>query len=1054
MKQEVTSIAPLKCKTQKNHTKQLQNPFSWNSIYSNRQFYTAFSIFLTYCFFSSLINGTLTDFILANKLNIAASYNIWLLFPIAIIVFVFIYFNFQQFSISPAISWLVLFFSSYLFYLYIIGFNHWTVVNKREFAFLFLPAIAILFYRYLQFYESCLEKKKNEKEETSPIISFLEDRSIQKIKDDKYFIESYVKQVAEKIKNTNTENSFCISVNSEWGTGKTSFLNFIKEQLENDVIILEYNAWLAETPEMITKDFLELLAEKLAPNYIGIEGTLKKYSNELIGRESNIILRVANKFVSLFSTDDKLSANSQFESLREKIKKIDKKIVVLLDDTDRLEKGEVLAVLRMIRNTANFPNTFFVLGYDRLYIEDALKKSEIYNYDKYLEKIIQFEVSLPSYKPEVLYQKIKQDFVNKPNNIYRVSENVFEVIKEDFSYWFSNERDYLLFRNSFYTNIAVLGNTINNDIFFLLELIKLKHPSTYREIYKKQDSFLINHIIEKPIKPFSLENNDKVQGKNEEQKQANPLLSIDTNQQINILVNIIKKKYSEAEEYSFYKYFNYYNSNIEIEFSKYFTNTNINEITLYNFLSIFQSKIQSNDISILRYFITNSSLFFHNFSNWIEFECYCLTTELQKSERTNANNIFYFANKTIDKILSKYQGNFMEKFVPILKATISKQQVDVKYIEIGYLYLYHSIQRSIPKNSNWSLVFFSDYLTVFNNALSTIVDLKYLSPKYYFIKTARDSIQETITYAPTLEIESEISKLMSINDRLYLTVLNKMLNETEVVKEIFENTSRYIRNKNYVIDINLDYSLVFEYISDIINNQEQIDAFFNWISRSLYGDASIDFIAKFLFLSPQQNKSIINNFKLKRFDLLSNTMLTVLSKLFRNNTLSLYSPQFIFIYDRCFSKINEYENRVWSKPDFEFNNYKFHNELFHHIVVQFNILYKTNKFYKDIFNKLVIYNAKSNSLQISCKFNWYFYQDFLSIGKLINDADIYNEDFCNNILNWLNPNDMLDNNWENTAEEFKNFFNFYCENRNKDEYRQLGFVPYDKFLHIQPTPSN
>lgn len=65
--------------------------------------------------------------------------------------------------------------------------------------------------------------------------------------------------------------------------------------------------------------------------------------------------------------------------IADKLKDIDSKIVVAIDDIDRLDSNELFEVLRLIRNTANLPNLIFLVTYDKDYVIKQLKNKGISN---------------------------------------------------------------------------------------------------------------------------------------------------------------------------------------------------------------------------------------------------------------------------------------------------------------------------------------------------------------------------------------------------------------------------------------------------------------------------------------------------------------------------------------------------------------------------------------------------------------------------------------------------------------------------------------------------
>ena len=85
------------------------------------------------------------------------------------------------------------------------------------------------------------------------------------------------------------------------------------------------------------------------------------------------------------------------------LRELQKPIVVVIDDIDRLDTREIQDVFKLVRLTANFPNVIYVLAFDRRRVEEALGEEGIPGRD-YLEKIVQVGIDLPSVPVEVLNQ--------------------------------------------------------------------------------------------------------------------------------------------------------------------------------------------------------------------------------------------------------------------------------------------------------------------------------------------------------------------------------------------------------------------------------------------------------------------------------------------------------------------------------------------------------------------------------------------------------------------------------------------------------------------------
>jgi hypothetical protein len=413
------------------------NPFDWAFVYRNAKSLFVTLIFFIYLLYKNRIDDRLNEIIKDygfDKIELTSLITT-LLFLFSIYCFAFVSFNYKKFKVSKPLTWMVFYFSVIVFVnKTLIDFTGFMYQNspiglKSIFYILFpyLPLTLLLFKNYLDFLLS--EKLVLDRGEIGIIdykTQFVEDKPISSYEDDNNMLSEYAKLIATKILNTKTETSFGIGVNSEWGTGKTTFMNFIKgyilkENCEN-VIVVDFNAWLAERSDLIAKDFLSHLGEKLAPYHIGIQSSVENYINALFKIDESTIGKLISFFISFFVDDQRKSMSGTYITLKKRIESIDKKIVVFLDDIDRLDKREVMEVLRLVRNIANFPNTFFVIGYDRKYIASAIKDINEHDSEKYIDKIIQYEISLPSYKPDVIRDKFIKLFDHE-NRLAPIGQN-------------------------------------------------------------------------------------------------------------------------------------------------------------------------------------------------------------------------------------------------------------------------------------------------------------------------------------------------------------------------------------------------------------------------------------------------------------------------------------------------------------------------------------------------------------------------------------------------------------------------------------------------------
>lgn len=86
------------------------------------------------------------------------------------------------------------------------------------------------------------------------------DLPIMKSSEDKLNRESFAKSLANVILQSAFPTSFTVGLYGAWGSGKTSLLNMVIEQIERsstDVVILRFNPWLCSDPKQLVIQFFK-----------------------------------------------------------------------------------------------------------------------------------------------------------------------------------------------------------------------------------------------------------------------------------------------------------------------------------------------------------------------------------------------------------------------------------------------------------------------------------------------------------------------------------------------------------------------------------------------------------------------------------------------------------------------------------------------------------------------------------------------------------------------------------------------------------------------------
>lgn len=222
-------------------------------------------------------------------------------------------------------------------------------------------------------------------------------------------VKAYAETIVNKLKSTELKKeSFAIGITSEWGAGKTTFLNLLKEEIQAGVSndIVDFNPWMCQSPEQVTRDFFATLRNKLSERHPELSNPIKQYAKHL-GSVSLPVFGIASISLNNFASEKNLLAMK--EELSEKFSKLGKKVVVIIDDLDRLDSSEVFEVLRLIRNTADLSNMIYLVAYDKSYITKILADQHISDPGAYLEKIFQLEIQLPKVANEQVLETLVKE---------------------------------------------------------------------------------------------------------------------------------------------------------------------------------------------------------------------------------------------------------------------------------------------------------------------------------------------------------------------------------------------------------------------------------------------------------------------------------------------------------------------------------------------------------------------------------------------------------------------------------------------------------------------
>ena len=331
------------------------------------------------------------------------------------------------------------------------------------------------------------------------------DLPIQGAAEDKLNRSTFADDLAQAIMSRDTPEGLVIGMYGKWGSGKTSVINMVVEKLdlynsrtEQKIVIMRFNPWLCADPKQLISQFFKQLSSVIKeqypkhPDFKNICGYMDNYADvydfagTLVQLANLPLLGALLKIGSKRVADKAKKKNDNLQGIKDEInanlKKHKLRLVVTIDDIDRLSNDEIASVFQLVKSLADFPFTTYILAFDREIVIEALKKVQNGDGSEYLEKIVQVPYDLPMADAN----NICEIFLNKLNAIVKnIPEEEWDREHWDDMFYYgirhylNTVRDAVRYINSFSLKYSMLKNEVNIIDLIGLTCLQVFEPDTY-----------------------------------------------------------------------------------------------------------------------------------------------------------------------------------------------------------------------------------------------------------------------------------------------------------------------------------------------------------------------------------------------------------------------------------------------------------------------------------------------------------------------------------------------------------------------------------------------
>lgn len=347
-------------------------------------------------------------------------------------------------------------------------------------------------------------------------MKILFDNPVKSLKEDKLNRKGLIYQLSESLLNISTSECIVYGLYGPWGSGKSSFLNFLEENLNyNKQAVLRFDPWFFCSNEKLVMSFFLSLSATASP-LLGDTALISELTKKIImfaymlspieinatthppedqGIETSCDFKFSGGFnFGLFSLNAQGSVervdNNPFylkEAIGELLATLSQRVFIFIDNIDRLDGDEILMVFKLVRLCADFPNLTFILSFDREYVTKVISDKLFIGQD-YLHKIIQVDVDLPLYDLSTIdsfFFSALEDIANQlcVEKEVLLSQSFLDLYNSTMrGLYIKDFRSLKRYLNAVSLSLPLVRGEVNYCDFLIVELLRVFLPEVYSSL--------------------------------------------------------------------------------------------------------------------------------------------------------------------------------------------------------------------------------------------------------------------------------------------------------------------------------------------------------------------------------------------------------------------------------------------------------------------------------------------------------------------------------------------------------------------------------------------
>lgn len=338
-------------------------------------------------------------------------------------------------------------------------------------------------------------------EEMSGALPLSPDRALADPTEDRLGYAPFAKQLAYSVLRGCPADGLVVALHGAWGTGKSTALNFILHYVENDPdediapLIVRFNPWWFAGHEDLVRRFFQQFVAAFSKTKATKQSLVKKLSafssvvSELPIPYAGSLGKTAKAALNAVEKADVVELKAELVAL---LASDARRVIVVVDDIDRLAAEEIRQLFQVIKAVADFPNVIYLLAFDQDAVVAALEASGTANGADYLEKIVQVPFALPPADSVqlqgMLVERLNRIIADTPSELCDQAD-WWNVYLDGIEPLIRKPRDVARLMNALSVTYPAVTGEVNAVDFIALETLRLFAPTAYDAIRASPEMF-------------------------------------------------------------------------------------------------------------------------------------------------------------------------------------------------------------------------------------------------------------------------------------------------------------------------------------------------------------------------------------------------------------------------------------------------------------------------------------------------------------------------------------------------------------------------------------